>query len=1142
MPRRGAARYLFLLISVSSYLHGQVLKYVESGTSNSLRAIEFVDDSVGIIVGDGGTILRTTNGGEHWNLSQVTTANLRSISFGTSTNAVVVGSVGTILRTTDAGITWKQQNSGILVPLYGVSSHDSLNAVAVGANGAIVRTSDGGASWQSVSSGLSNPLFNVAHADSGTVIAIGSAGSVLRSTDKGNTWERQAYSSSYLYGIRFHDVMNGTIVGDNGAIMQTTNGGVSWSFRRFGARYETVFIVDLNHQLAAGMDFALTTNGGVSWSLEYSPMAIHGVHMWDSTSYIGIADQGVILRSYPDTFIPPKPVLSEPANGAMEVPLVVQFNKQLVVTLRWRSFYPYTPRFVHIQVSTDSTFNGPLHFERIVAGGYSMDTVREVSQISPFKKYYWRVQSLFSDIVSPWSDVYSFKGSVAQYVRTIRDVQEVSAESLVIADSLQNSITSRWRLQATPLEEQPVVITGFCTAPAASLQRVSPSAPTFFVQDTSSGTSSWSGLRIEADPFATPSIVSAFESVRTGDVIVMAGDMYEDNINTMNSATILSCYWMAIIDSNFGSRPLNHVKISEFFVGGPPGSRASYSTAEQYEGEQVRFTNLTVHSVNNMEGGTINLSDGSGSIISTSDLSHWFTLRAHRDSSSTYSVPGIGTHIDSLTGVITTINGSDNPLVGQRYRIAPVFPGDIVLRASSGTILGSVYEDANRNGMREQWERGVSNWSVVLSGKVSAVLSTDSIGVFSLAGLDSGWYTIRRATPTGWGQTTPDSSSHALFLASDSLAQVHFGIYYQWNSISGVVFNDLDENGVRDSTEPGLPNWCITLRGETIDSVFTDSSGKYLFSEVGVGVHDVTAMIPLHWEKVSPAYQSGYEIDFHLYDQHLANRNFGVHTIPPRVRIPVTVSDDSVGTAVLRFGVRPGASYGIWGVSPLNTNQDFSEGEFEIPPRVFGIFDARFEDPHLTQEHFGQGAWTDMRPFVSSAQVDTYRIRFQPAYLLGGDYPMKLEWSPEQISQSYLGPVEMVEDFGLPVNMKSQGLVKITNSASSTVMIVASQPVLQVDAVVLSQSGIPRSTELYQNYPNPFNPRTTLRFSLSSHAHVQLAVFNVLGKEVASIVDETLPPGTHAAEWDASAFPSGVYFYRLATGQYTAVKKMLLLR
>ena len=88
----------------------------------------------------------------------------------------------------------------------------------------------------------------------------------------------------------------------------------------------------------------------------------------------------------------------------------------------------------------------------------------------------------------------------------------------------------------------------------------------------------------------------------------------------------------------------------------------------------------------------------------------------------------------------------------------------------------------------------------------------------------------------------------------------------------------------------------------------------------------------------------------------------------------------------------------------------------------------------------------------------------------------------------------------------------------------------------------PGNYELSQNYPNPFNPSTNIRFQISKTEFVVLKIFNTLGKEIATLVNEEKQPGNYEITWDASDLPSGIYFYQIRSGDYIETKKMLLIK
>ena len=89
---------------------------------------------------------------------------------------------------------------------------------------------------------------------------------------------------------------------------------------------------------------------------------------------------------------------------------------------------------------------------------------------------------------------------------------------------------------------------------------------------------------------------------------------------------------------------------------------------------------------------------------------------------------------------------------------------------------------------------------------------------------------------------------------------------------------------------------------------------------------------------------------------------------------------------------------------------------------------------------------------------------------------------------------------------------------------------------------IPVVFDLQQNYPNPFNPSTTIRYALPQRSHVILTIFNTLGQQVATLVNESGDAGYHDVRFDGSGLASGIYFYRLHAGDYVATKRLVLVR
>jgi hypothetical protein len=89
---------------------------------------------------------------------------------------------------------------------------------------------------------------------------------------------------------------------------------------------------------------------------------------------------------------------------------------------------------------------------------------------------------------------------------------------------------------------------------------------------------------------------------------------------------------------------------------------------------------------------------------------------------------------------------------------------------------------------------------------------------------------------------------------------------------------------------------------------------------------------------------------------------------------------------------------------------------------------------------------------------------------------------------------------------------------------------------------VPKEYSLFQNYPNPFNPSTVIRFSIPTAGFVSLTAHNLLGLQVAVLLNQVKSAGTYTVTLDATGLPSGVYFYRLRVGSFTETKRLVLLK
>jgi photosystem II stability/assembly factor-like uncharacterized protein len=234
----------YYAVSLADSNHGivvnwyRILKTIDGGItwehqefpSLYFRGVSFIDKNHATVVGDGGIIIHTTDGGENWIEQQSnTTQHLRDVCFTDIYSGTVVGDSGTILMTTDKGNTWTQKASGTTTDLCAVSFGDSRNGwIVISESGNVLRTSDYGNSWTQQTI-VTTELTDVCFTDSANGTVVGEAGAIERTSDGGDTWVQQISGITIrLNAVSFSDQYNGTAVGDEGVILRTTNGGVTF--------------------------------------------------------------------------------------------------------------------------------------------------------------------------------------------------------------------------------------------------------------------------------------------------------------------------------------------------------------------------------------------------------------------------------------------------------------------------------------------------------------------------------------------------------------------------------------------------------------------------------------------------------------------------------------------------------------------------------------------------------------------------------------------------------------------------------------------------------------------------------------------------------------------------------------------------
>ena len=161
-----------------------------------------------------------------------------------------------------------------------------------------------------------------------------------------------------------------------------------------------------------------------------------------------------------------------------------------------------------------------------------------------------------------------------------------------------------------------------------------------------------------------------------------------------------------------------------------------------------------------------------------------------------------------------------------------------------------------------------------------------------------------------------------------------------------------------------------------------------------------------------------------------------------------------------------------------------------------------------------------------------------------------MRFSGDKFAENILSAKEIcISDAVYPVKLSVSGAEVIIRDAAGAAIVntvIKDGEYVIIDdnikRLVIEEFVMPVNFELMQNYPNPFNPLTTIRFALPEDSRVTLEIFNSLGERVCTLINEEMKGGYHQEMFDAAGLSSGLYFYSLNAGEFSCVKKMLLIK
>ncbi|MBS4028933.1 MAG: T9SS type A sorting domain-containing protein, partial [Ignavibacteriales bacterium] len=461
-----------------------------------------------------------------------------------------------------------------------------------------------------------------------------------------------------------------------------------------------------------------------------------------------------------------------------------------------------------------------------------------------------------------------------------------------------------------------------------------------------------------------------------------------------------------------------------------------------------------------------------------------------------------------------------------------------------GSISGYIYNDKNADAFFDvdSGEARQSGWTVNISGPISSTTVTNDSGYYSFTGLPNGLFTVTEVNQSGWSQTFPPTQGGAYSIAMSSggsFTNKNFGNYggrIKLRTFKSTTDLSAKPQKMKYSKKTGAIVGTPNL-ATAVQAVF-QKLGKLGATFLGVPQTSKDSAKKYGWIYYKKAVELGK-----LFTGAHSGQSYPIDY----VRIPG--KPDKLLSKAIKAN-RKKFDNPLWEQAVL-FKLNLLASNYGITPTGLGNLQVLSTPIVLAGRSLN-----DMTLGEISTYLDTVMTYWKSKEITTSAAYNNLESFRTQIlkplnegfAQDFNSATYEIDTNGIR-NLKNPYAIKMTGyKTASEVGIVREIPLTRISEPLPPQpQQFPDDYALLQNYPNPFNPITTIRFELPEESEVSLTIYDMLGREVASIlINEELEEGSHDIEFDAANIASGVYFYRITAtslekrNTFTQVKKMVL--